>query len=358
MALAVGRSYSSYDATAGWAVKGYGIGIEGTVFAADNWGMWGRAYPLNLPLQVALFGIFSDDQLPGSKLLHPLLYASLLAAVYQFWRRQHVHPQLAVVGVVFMASNPLVFLHSTLGLANLPFAVMLTLGALKLVEGVVLDDRQSDWLGGLLLATACWTRAEGIAYTAAILLGLGFSIWYLRRNRPRRLTFLIPVLLMAVSWFPFSWGSVSESHLGTAMGGFLDKLLAGQFNPRYLAEILRLYVVRGIVPSNLGLLFPVLAALLGPGLWEYRPSQYPLLTTLLVIAVVTAAMPVLLFYVRSFTRWLDFTELIIRSFDRATLPAIFMMIVTAVMLFNARWGSLLSAQGSPYDLSTSEPSSP
>jgi hypothetical protein len=61
--------------------------------------------------------------------------------------------------------------------------------------------------------------------------------------------------------------------------------------------------------------------------------------------MIAAAMPVLLFYIRSFTRWEDFTELLIRSFDRATLPAIFMIVATAILLFNASWNPRSRASG-------------
>jgi hypothetical protein len=345
LGLAVGRSYSTYDAAAGWAVKGYGIGLEGSVLAADRWGTWGRAYPLNLSLQIGLFSIFDGDLLPGSKLLFPLQYASLIAGIFQFWRRQGVDSRLAAVGLLFLASNPLVFLHSTLGLANLLFGVYFALGTLWLAEGLVLDEQRFQWMGALLLAIGCWTRAEGIAYTLALVAALGLCTWGFRWGRPRRLTFLLPIALAVGTWFPFSWGGVAGSHLGIAMGGFVDRVLAGQLNARYLMETIRLYVVRGMDSSNLGFLLPSLIFLLGLGLVRFRPSRQPLVAMLLVGSMIAAAMPVLLFYIRSFTRWEDFTELLIRSFDRATLPAIFMIVATAILLFNASWNPRSRASG-------------
>lgn len=335
-ALAVGRSYSRFDAMAGWSVKGYGIALEGSVAAADRWGTWGRAYPLNLPLQISLFWMFGGDELPGSKLLFPLTFVSLLAGIYRFWRTQGVGAKLASLGVLFLLTNPLAYLHSTLGVANLPFAAYLTLGSLWLSQGVFRDNARHRWVGGSLLTIAIWTRAEGIAYCLAILVGLWLAVRLLKAGQLSRPLWLIPLAAVTLSWFGFSLVGVAESHLGSAVGDFFERLLAGQFNARYLGEIIRLYAVRGISPGNLGFLFPVLALLLGFGLWRLRPLRDPLGAALLGIAAIAAAVPVGLFYVRSFTRWTDFTDLLTRSFDRATLPAIFLTVTTAILLLGER----------------------
>lgn len=335
-ALAVGRSYSRFDAMAGWSIKGYGMALEGSVEAADRWGTWGRAYPLNLPLQISLFWMFGGDELPGSKLLFPLTFLSLLAGVYGFWRAQGVGAVLAGLGILFLLTNPLAYLHSTLGVANLPFAAYLTLGSLWLSRGVFRDNPRHRWVGGTMLAIACWTRAEGIAYCLAILVGLWLSVRWLRAGQLSRPLWLIPLAAVSLSWFGFSLAGVAESHLGGAIGGFFQRLLSGQFNARYLGEIIRLYAIRGFSPGNLGFLFPVLALLLGFGLWRLRPRQDPLGAALTGIAAIAAAIPVGLFYVRSFTRWTDFTELLTRSFDRATLPAIFLTVAAAILLLRER----------------------
>jgi hypothetical protein len=339
VALAVGRSYSSYDAAAGWAVKGYGIALEGSIEAADRWGMWGRAYPLNLSLQVAAFESLGLEGLPGSMLIPPAIHYSALLGILCFWRRHGVDWRLVGAGLLVLASNPLVFLHSTLGLANLPLGAYLTLGTLWLADGVCANNSRFRWMGGILLALACWTRAEGVAYILALLLAVLLARWVTHQGVLGTPTWTAPIALVVVSWFGFSWGGVSDSHLGGAMGGFVQRFLSGQFNARYLIEILKLCLSRGIQPSNLGLLFPAVALLLGLGLWKFRPRRQALETVLLSASGAAAAMPVIFFYVRSFTRWADFTELLIRSFDRATLPAIFMIMATSVLLFNSGWNA-------------------
>lgn len=57
--LAVGRAYSTWDAVAFWSTKGIGIALEGSIFAAEKWGPHGLAYPLNVPLLIALFRLVS-----------------------------------------------------------------------------------------------------------------------------------------------------------------------------------------------------------------------------------------------------------------------------------------------------------
>jgi hypothetical protein len=313
---------------------------------------------LNLPLQISLFWWFDGDQLPASKLLFPLIFASVLAGLYRFWREQGVESTIAGLGVLFLLTNPLAFLHSTLGVANLPFAAFLTLGALWLVRGVFTDVARHRWVGGIMLAIACWTRAEGIGYCLAIVAGLWVAVRLLRAGSLGRLFWLLPMAAVALSWFGFSLGGVAHSHLGTAASGFIQGLLAGQFNARYLAEIIRLYALRGSSPSNLGFLFPVMALLLVTGLRRWRPGRSPLGVALLGTAAIAAAVPIGLFYVRSFTRWVDFTDLLTRSFDRATLPAIFLFVAAAILLVGQPHASPLIAPDSAIGPDRIVPSTP
>ena len=44
--IGIGTSYARWDPIAIWGIKGYGIGIEGTIFAAEDWGL--RSLPLGI----------------------------------------------------------------------------------------------------------------------------------------------------------------------------------------------------------------------------------------------------------------------------------------------------------------------
>jgi len=331
-AMSVGRSYSTYDATAGWAIKGYGIALEGTVRAGDRWGLWALAYPLNIPLQIGAFQLFSGDLLAGSKLIFPLFFASLLIGCYRFWRRSQVGEGIAFLGMFFLASNPLIFLHGTMGFANLPFACYFTLGALWAIEGIHEENDRSMILSGILLGLASWTRAEGIGYCLALILALLIAKVISRHGRLRMFHWLLPLAVVAASWLVFSWTAVEQSHLGEAMGGVLPRLLDGQLNLFEIYLVPRIFLERALQPANWGLFIPVTGFLILLGIGKLRPRRYPKEFSALLAAIATAAMPFGLFSVRSFTRSEDFIELLIRSFDRAFLPAGFMIMVLALLL--------------------------
>ena len=133
--ISVGRGYSFFDAIANWALKGYTIAQEGTIWAGKDWGGHALAYPQNLHLAISLFRLADGDALPGSKLLDPLLLSSLLVGCFQFWKRSAVPADLALGGAVVILSVPVIFFHGTIGYANLPYTAYLILGSLWVLEG-------------------------------------------------------------------------------------------------------------------------------------------------------------------------------------------------------------------------------
>ncbi len=159
--LSVARSYSTWDAIGIWGIKGYGIAKEGTIFAGERWGSHGLTYPLNIPLQISIFRLLDGDVLPGSKLIFPVYFISLVLGAYRFWRR-YVEWKFAAMGALLLASLPIVFEHGTIGYANLPFTTYLVLGLLHVLEGISGGDARGQIIGGLLLGLATWTRPEGV----------------------------------------------------------------------------------------------------------------------------------------------------------------------------------------------------
>ena len=93
LVISVSRGYSLFDAIANWALKGYAIAMEGTIWAGARWGGHGLAYPQNLHLAIAMFRLFDGDTLPGSKLPRPELRVG-----HDLWHLQilaterNVHP--------------------------------------------------------------------------------------------------------------------------------------------------------------------------------------------------------------------------------------------------------------------------
>jgi hypothetical protein len=331
----IGRSYSMWDATTGWALQGYGIVYEGNVADTADWAKWDLAYPLNIPIQIGLFKLFEGDLIPGSKAIFPIYFSTLLISLFLYWRRNRVDRYLALLGVLVFATNPLVFLHSTIGLVNLVFSFYIVMAALCIVEGIHDSRPNVQLLGGILLALAAWTRAEGIGYCLFFLFTLGVSNWFLELGEIKWTSLIIPLLITFVPWFVFSRTGIAESHLGEAVGGMLPKFLSGQFNLNYLKVIVSLWAKRSLSPDNMGLFVPVTAILLFLSTSVFLNRDNRQLHMLLFITIVFALIPVGLFYVRSYTRvGQDFIDLQIRAFGRASLPAITMLTALSVLAFN------------------------
>lgn len=330
--LSVGRSYSTYDATAGWAVKGYGIALEGDVRAGSTWGIWGLAYPQNIPLQIALFEFLDGDLLPGSKMIFPVYFVSLLLACYGFWMKNRVSQPVRVAGLLFLAANPALFLNGTLGFANLPCAVYLVLGVIYGLSGVASGRKVEIMISGLLLGLACWTRPEGIVYAAGCVAVLIVASPRLHRRPRIWLLWLIPIALIATPWLALSADSLRASQLGTATGGVWSSVLDGDYNLNYLAMTFTIFLERAAAPDNWGFFVPMMIVFCVFGFAQLSRAQIRETITFAVLTVIVAILPFAFFYVRSFTRTADFGALLIRSFDRAFIPGAVMLILLCVLV--------------------------
>lgn len=299
--LAVGISYSTWDAIAIWSVKGYGIAFEGSVVAGDVWGAHRLYYPLNVPLLIAFFRLLSGDVLPGSKAIFPLFYASTLLGAYCFWRRKHLSAIHAGIGVVLLATIPDYFLHATIGYANLPQTSYLVLGTLLAVEGVFDEDRRKQGVGSLMLGLGAWTRVEGVLYCLAILIGIVLGSWLSRRGRLHLLHLTLPMLAVVLPWFAFSQthGGGSSPASG-AMSKAIQEFLALQFHPGALRTAAAYLEGLPVEWTRWGLFFPVCAVLLVWGWKSLRPKTEPTSLALLLAFLGTFAGTVLIFYIGSF----------------------------------------------------------
>jgi uncharacterized membrane protein YuzA (DUF378 family) len=201
--LSWGLSYHSWDGIAIWAVKGYGIASEGSILGAINWGNVGLTFPLNIPLQVAIFRIVGGDVLPGSKLLFPAYFVFLLAGCYRFWLKRRLNILLASLGVLLISSTPLLFTHASIGYTNLPLSFYLISGLLWLIEGLDEEALNKVALGGLLLALAVWTRPEGLVLWIAIVIAVTLGMYVVGRRFSLITYILLPCLIIVVPWFLF-----------------------------------------------------------------------------------------------------------------------------------------------------------
>lgn len=332
MVLSVIRSYSSWDAAAGWASKGYGIAAEGSIFAAGRWGAWGSAYPLNIPLLISVFKFTTGDLFHGSKLIFPLFFTSLLFGFYDFLLSNNTKASLSIIGTILLASTPLIFQHATQGYANLPLTCYLVLGLIWSIYGLLGSDDRVFLIGGVLLALGSWTRAEAILHVFVIIASVTLVHLITKQGRIKPIPWLLPIVIISGSWFLFGAEGIQHSHLGNAMGGVLPSLTNGEYRLRELYLIPRLLVQRAIDISRWGVLFAATGILIVLGLGKFRPKRDNVQLTILVAALALGAVVGGIFYIRSFTRFADFIPFLNRAFDRAFFPAAVTILLFSLLL--------------------------
>lgn len=341
VAISVGTSYQLYDPVQIWSVKGYGMAEAGNIMAGADWGVHGLAYPLNIPLQAALFFLVDGDALPGSKLLFPLYGLGLCLSVYAFLRRQHVEVRLAGLGALLLGSVPIVFFHASGGFANLPFTCYLIAGLLLGMDGAFSRSLDGQIVAGGLLGLAAWTRPEGVFYAAAGSVLILVAGRLASGTRARWVALLAPVLIFSGTWFAFSLGNrtLGGSNLQEAVTTFTTSLLAGHAQLAGLRTIVTTFTYSMFVPylamfpavsaTYWGALFPVVLVLM---LWTARHlfAGDRLKSVLLYgLWVVVGGMTLGVFYIRSYSKP-GFESFIERAFPRAFLPAAVLMLVIAV----------------------------
>lgn len=333
--IAVGRTYSSYDDIANWALKGYAIAYQGTIWAGADWGGHALAYPMNLPLSISFFKLASGDVLPGSKLLFPLSLAALLVGCYAFWNRLGVRNSLAQAGILFLLTVPTIFLHSTLGYANIPFTAYLVLGVLWAIEGVWSGRSGDLTLSGILFAFAAWTRPEGIILAFIMAGVIIFAKMVMRRSGKVPLLWLLPLMILPGVWLVFSSGYIGGDQIGGAVSAFLQQALSGHLDLTPLPMSLAYAVKQGMSPVIWGVVLPGSLALLV--LSVFRIKQFPKekLILMIISALAAALVPIGLFIVESSTEG-NFAAFLQVSFDRAYLPAGFLLVLLAITAIGSR----------------------
>ncbi|NTW37592.1 MAG: hypothetical protein HGB17_16070 [Syntrophobacteraceae bacterium] len=107
------------------------------------------------------------------------------------------------MGILLVASVPVIATHATMGYNNLQFSLYLVMGILWMLEGVQNRSAHPQLLGSLLLGLAVWTRPEGFAMAGAAGVGLWAADWATRHRGLRPAAAAFPALALAVPWTVF-----------------------------------------------------------------------------------------------------------------------------------------------------------
>ncbi len=330
--IGIGTSYARWDPIAIWGIKGYGIGVEGTIFAAEDWGEHGLAYMSNIPMQIGLFWIAGSDPLPMSKAIFALYYASLLAVCYAFWRDTGLSTKLAGLGALFIATVPLIFEHSTAGFTNLPLTYYLVAGVL--VGIISLRRKRMTYLAlsGLLLGLAAWTRVEGTLYVAMALIVLLVAGRGDRMSISGRVALVVPVVLVGGGWLLFYVAGGAENSQSLKALERIGAVLPIGIEDFVPVRVMLAHVKRMFwEPDTWGLAFPASGAFLVVGIWLTRGLQDRSLKLLAATLFLFSLGPIVLFYVGSLGQSPEFlVGWVERGFSRAMFPAAILLLLVSI----------------------------
>lgn len=331
--ITVGRTYSTFDDIAIWAQKGYGIANAQSIFAFGYLGGHGLAYPLNLPLSIAIFKQISGDTIPGSKILYLWLGLMLLVESYCFYRYNKIQKPLALSSVLFLISIPVVFLYGTLGFANLPFTAYLVTGVYWMVRGFQRQDEKAMLLSGFLFGFAGWTRPEGFLFSLALIIALYGSYWIVRRQVYKSWTWLLPAISIPGIWLIFAQPYIQADQAGSALKSISEQMTSGKLSLTPIWEIFRFARVQLIDPQVWGVGIPVGLAIMTAALL-FKPVRSNPVAWMLILASWTAMIFLsLLFWIESAFEN-NFNGFLVVSFDRAFLPIAFLMMASILVSIN------------------------
>jgi hypothetical protein len=335
LVISVGRSYSVWDAVAFWSIKAYGMALENSLFSAVNWGGHGLTYPLNIPILISIFRMSSGDILPGSKLIFPFYYFSILLGSYRFWNKIGVRSARSRIGILFLASIPIIFEFATVGYSNLPVGCFLALGVLWGIEGIYFARSDFQLVSGTLLGLAAWTRPEGIAYSLIGLIVLILISAVSKKGRVYFNSFVLPVLLIGGSWIIFY--SLHGGGGSQAMGGVgaaLTSVMNGEFNLSAIISIGKFSIKNLFTIGVWGLLYPISVVLVVVGIWPRRAKSNIFFWACFFSSISFGVVTAMLFYVGQFQLGQEFLQgWLSRGFARAMIPSGLLLSVMCITFF-------------------------
>jgi hypothetical protein len=330
MIISVICGHSSFDGIANWVLKGYAIAETGSVTAGSRWGGHGLSYPQNIHLLVALFRLADGDVVPGSKLLFPIYFFSLLLGCFGLWNKYGVRKEFSLLGVLCLSSTPIIFEHATLSWANLPFSVYLVLGVFYLIDAIKTQNKNKIWISGILSAAAVWTRPEGIGYALIIGLVLVVMVFIRKIRKSVIISCFAPSLLVILGWMTFSYKWMAGDEIGTVITNFIPALVKGDIRPGLIGQLLTYAVTRFASIGTWGFLFWIIIILLIGGAIRMRKTIPMEILTIFITALLFLLIPLFMFYVAGFN--MDNPSVFLSvSFDRAQFHGAALLLTAAMV---------------------------
>jgi hypothetical protein len=276
---------------------------------------------------ISVFQLADGDLLPGSKLLFPLFFGSILLGAAGFWRRLGMSYVWVCAGILFLGTLPEIFRHATYGYVNLPAAAYFALGTMWGVVGLAKGSRGQLAVAGLLLALGSWTRVEGILYALVIAGALAVSWWFLRPGAFPFWWLLVPVAVIGGTWLVFygTYG-VGSSQAGSAMAAALAGWRSGDLRLHSIRLIFGYFRRELLHTQTWGLLFPISIAFLALHVRKLFDRSFPEVFSLAMATLGCGIVTVGLFYVGSYARG-DLVGWLTRGFPRAFFPAAILLAI-------------------------------
>jgi 4-amino-4-deoxy-L-arabinose transferase-like glycosyltransferase len=320
-----------------WGVKGYGISYEKTILAAGEFGLTGIAFPLNIPLQISTFHIFNQDLLPGSKALFPVFFGLLLIAVYRFLCRQGTNRLFASFWVFLIAVTPIYFEQATIAYTNLPFLLYLFLGLVFMVEGFQENASRVLWISGIFMASAIWTRPEGILFVSVLI--VGFLLTSVRRGQWRSFPLAsatLPLAVLLIPWLLFLNLHYTGAEEYELSGVALTSIVGGDIRWEALYIIIRFLGGQILRYRDFGFVLGLSLVILILG-WRPKWVKESLMIEVMSIsAFSTALLTFMIHYVFAYSpQGIEYVGIMLgRAFPRVFLPtALFLILIAANTLW-------------------------
>lgn len=161
---------------------------------------------------------------------YSLLYISMLSVFY-FLLRKVSGRSMSLVGVLVLASNPLIFNHATMAYQNLPYTIYFALGVIYFSIGLENNHRSYLLLGGLVFALSNWVRMEFFLFFYLII-----ALYVLRAFITKKYNkkIIIPIILSSILVYlvRYVWqGFIAEKfntdsvNIGKSIGIYIQTML-------------------------------------------------------------------------------------------------------------------------------------